>query len=92
VLGVVLGEALERIQGTEPHGGLLVAKLLYGRGIELSDAPLPSVDLLQALAAVGEQQIGRPACAQGDRRARPYRVGLCRRLSLLICNLVGLLY
>jgi hypothetical protein len=76
MLGVILGEALKRVQGAKPDRGLLVAKLLDGLGVQLGDAPLPGIDLVQALAAVSQQQVGRFAGAQGDRRASLDRVGL----------------
>jgi hypothetical protein len=37
-----------------------VAKLFNGLGVQLGDTPFPGVDLVQALAAVGQQQVGRP--------------------------------
>jgi hypothetical protein len=76
VLGVVLGKAFKGVQSAEPDRGLLMAKLLNGLGVQLGDAPLPGVDLVQALAAVGQQQVGRTAGPQGDRRAGLNRVGL----------------
>jgi hypothetical protein len=76
VLGVVLGKAFKGVQGAEPDRGFLVAKLLDGLGVQLGDAPLPGVDLIQALAAVGQQQVGRATGTQGYRRAGLDRVGL----------------
>ena len=70
MLGVVLGEALKGVQGAEPDRGLLVAKLLDRLSEQLGDAPLSGVDLLKALSAVGQQQIGRPAGAQPGRSSR----------------------
>jgi hypothetical protein len=86
MLGVALGEALKGIQSAEPDRGLLVAKLLHGLGKELGDAPLLGVDLIQALAPVGQQQVGRSAGAEGDRRAGLDRVGLERRMSRVSWN------
>jgi hypothetical protein len=76
MLGVVLGKAFKGVQGAEPDRGFLVAKLLHGLGVQLGDAPLPGVHLVQALAAVGQQQVGRATGTQGDRGACPDRVGL----------------
>jgi hypothetical protein len=40
VLGVVLGEVLKGVQGTEPDEGLLVAELLHGLGVAVGDLAL----------------------------------------------------
>jgi hypothetical protein len=76
LLGVVLGEALKGVQSTESDWSPVVAKLLAGLGEELGDAPLLGVELLKALAAVGQQQVGRPAGPKSDCCAGLDGVGL----------------